>query len=126
MGIDYKSLYEKDAISTSVRRYLYKEKTNVFAYYILKSLFLFFHIDFLTWCDNNNINLLRFNRNPKNLMELINFISYRYDSADFIDALKEMGTYMRELKIELKIDPTGKENDFLRSTRMTAVELIKN
>ena len=59
-------------------------------------------------------------------MELINFISYRYDSADFIDALKEMGTYMRELKIELKIDPTGKENDFLRSTRMTAVELIKN
>ena len=122
MGIDYKSLYEKDAISASVRRYLYKEKTNVFAYYILKSLFLFFHIDFLTWCDKNNINLLRFNRNPKNLMNLTIFISYRYNSVDFINGLKKMTSYMKDLKI----DPDSKEQDFLRSTRMTAVELIKN
>ena len=55
-------------------------------------------------------------------MELINFISYRYDSDDFINGLKNMATYMRELKI----DPGSKEQDFLRSTRMTAVELIKN
>ena len=120
MGIDYIRLYEKDTISESVRRYLYKEKTNVFAYYILKSLFLFFHIDFLTWCENNNVNLLRFNRNPENLMELINFIEYRYNSEDFIESLKQMASYMKELK-EVEGE---EENKFLKSLRMTAVELV--
>mgnify|MGYP003324525834 CR=1 FL=1 len=37
--IDYEILYKKDRISR-ISRNLYKEKTNVFCYYILKMIFL--------------------------------------------------------------------------------------
>jgi len=123
MGISYKSLYQKDAISVSVRKYLYKEKTNVFAYYILKSILLFFYDDFIEWCVKNNISLLRFNRDAKTLSSLLNFIQQKHDNQDFIDLLKEMGSFIKEIK---QSEMTEDTKELLITARMTVCELVKN
>ena len=38
MGIYYSALYKNDNVSINSRKYLYKENTNIFAYYILKTI----------------------------------------------------------------------------------------
>lgn len=38
----------------------YREATNVFAYYVIKTIFLYFHRDFVRWCEANNPNFLQF------------------------------------------------------------------
>ena len=50
MGLTYPNLYNTDSISNGVRRYLFKEKTNVFACYIIKNLLLYNNTDFMMWC----------------------------------------------------------------------------
>lgn len=40
---------------------IYKEKTNVFSYYVLCGAFMFNPYCFIRWCANNNPNLLQFN-----------------------------------------------------------------
>ena len=47
MGLTYRNLYDNDNISNSIRRYLFKEKTNVFAYYIIKNVLLYNNAEFL-------------------------------------------------------------------------------
>ena len=123
MGINYKSLYQKDSISISVRKYLYKEKTNVFAYYILKCLLLFYYDDFLEWCSKNNISLLRFNRDIKTLNSLLDFIREKHANKDFIDSLKDVGSFIGDIK---KDNENNEDNEdikiFLKTTRMTVVD----
>lgn len=40
MGLTYKNLYSKDDKSALLRKTMYRENTNVFAYYILTSMFM--------------------------------------------------------------------------------------
>lgn len=120
MGMDYQSLYEKDSISSSIRNYLYKEKTNVFAYYILKALFLFHHADFLKWCFTNNENFFKFERTPQNLMSLVDFIKEKHNSEDFIQKQKQMLKYFKQLI--LKDDEETEK--ILKTMRMTVCELV--
>ena len=74
MGMSYKDLYENDNVSQIARKYLYKEKTNVFSYYIIKNLLLYHYSSFLEWCNNHNINTLRFDKYDNNLNKFFDFI----------------------------------------------------
>ena len=51
------------------RKLLYKEKTNVFAYYIVTSILLSNYSYFLSWCYENNMNLLEFTKTLSNLQD---------------------------------------------------------
>lgn len=44
---------------------IYKEQTNVFSYYVLCSAFMFNPYSFISWCANNNPNLLQFTNTPE-------------------------------------------------------------
>lgn len=44
---------------------IYKEKTNVFSYYVLCGAFMFNPYVFIHWCANNNPNVLQFNNTPQ-------------------------------------------------------------
>ena len=137
MGVEYKSLYRKDAISASVRKYLYKEKTNVFAYYILKCLLIFYYNDFVVWCNKNNnrfdifddndevYSIMRFRRTEQNLMSFLKFIEKKHNSISFLETLKKMKRFIKMLKsnIDNKYDQED-INNFLNTTRMTVCELV--
>ena len=98
MGISYKNLYEKNECSTTARKYLYKEDTNVFAYYIIKNILLYHYTDFLDWCEKNNINTIRFDRYDNNLNKFFIFIDKKYKNKGFLDNIDKMQTFYLKTK----------------------------
>jgi hypothetical protein len=79
MGLTYKSLYSNDKVHSSLREKLYKEKTNVLAYYVIKTVLMSNYEAFLEWCfTNNNTSLFLFKKTQKQLMDFCVFIENHY------------------------------------------------
>ena len=119
MGLTYSQLYIKSEMSGNsiARKYLYREKTNVFAYYIIKTLFLFFHVEFMNWCDTHNgLSLLKFRQTRLNLMDLSKFIEMYHKNEKFLKVIHQM----RELLYNSK---DSGNNTILTTMRMSVCEL---
>jgi hypothetical protein len=67
-----------------------EEKTNVFCYYILKTLYFFYLPDFLNWCKKHNDTLLSFNKTESTVISLCDWIQERYKSEQFIDSISNI------------------------------------
>ena len=117
MGLTYSQLYTKDETAhTIARRYLYREKTNVLAYYIVKTLLLFYHVDFLNWCDRNNgLSMIQFRNTRLNLMEFAKFIEARYKCPKFLRMISNMNNKFIGIKQQ-------ERKELLKTMRMTACE----
>ena len=116
MGLSYSQLYIKDETANTIaRRYLYREKTNVLAYYIVKTILLFYHVDFLNWCDRNNgLSMVQFRNTRLNLMEFARFIEQKYKSQKFLEMTSEINKLFGNISTEKK--------ELLKTMRMTACE----
>ena len=111
MGLSYKNIIESKDI---VLKNLYKEKTSVFSYYIVKSILLYNYNDFIKWCENNNKNTLNFKKTYLNLNNLMDFIQKKYKNKEFLNDLKKMENIVKK----------NKTNKFLYETlRMTIIEI---
>lgn len=89
MGLSYKILISKDESLKKCSLTLYKEKSNVFCYYILTSLLLFFLDDLMKWCCEHNYDCLCIPKNIKSIDRFIEFIEKRYNNEDFTDLIDE-------------------------------------
>ena len=123
MGLNYKNLFSNDSVSNGIRRYLFKEKTNVFAYYIIKNLLLYFNVDFLIWCKQHNNNLITFNKNTSTLDSFIEFINSKYNNKDL---LKDVETMQKFLKKQQGSRAEAKHNKLTKTMRMSLCELSLN
>ncbi len=75
MGLKYKNLIGGDDISNSLKNLYYKENSNIFAYYILKLVLLYYKDEFLLWCKENNKNVFFiFTKNDESLISFGNFL----------------------------------------------------
>ena len=74
MGLNYNHLYAADNKMELTRKLLYKEKTNVFSYYVITSILLCNYPYFLSWCYENNVNLLEFTKTLSNLQNFFEMI----------------------------------------------------
>ena len=116
MGLEYIDLFKKDNISNIKRNNLYKEDTNVFPYYILKCILMYYCEDFLIWNDTHNTSLLRFNKTNSNLQSFYDYVENKHNNKIFIQDMKKMEKYYINL---LK----SKKNTYLKSTlRMSICE----
>lgn len=79
----HNSLNYEDLIHNKNTR-LYKEDTNVFAYYIIKSIFLHNDDLFLKLLNSINKNILRFEQSVDNINLLFKFIKTYYANDNFI------------------------------------------
>jgi len=63
---------------------LYEEKTNVFAYYFIKTVLLYDYEEFMQFCYSNNppANPISFYKSPGNLNTFFNYILKHYNSDD--------------------------------------------
>ena len=88
MHLTYKQIWSRDIKYKSMRKMLYKEKTNVFAYYILKTAMLINRADIFEWCVKYNNNILNFKESHYNIElfcnELIR-LSRKKSTIDMID-----------------------------------------
>ena len=116
MGLSYSQLYIKDETANTIaRRYLYREKTNVLAYYIVKTMLLFNHVDFLNWCDRNNgLSIIQFRNTRLNLMEFARFIEQKYKNHNFLAMVSDINKLFGNITI--------KKVELLKTMRMTACE----
>jgi len=117
MDLNYKLLFSKKN-KNDISKILYKEKTNVFCYYILKSLLLYFSNDFVKWCMNNNTAMLDFNKTPKNIHSFFLFILSKHNSSKFLKMCKTMLNELNLDKVYLK-----KTDYKLLNLRMSMIEL---
>ena len=115
-NIGYENLYKKDEISKYIRENLYREKTSVFSYYIIKGVLLYHFYDFLTWCNEKNMVFFKFDKNQGNINMLIEFIEERFANFELITDLQKMNILNYQEKDESieKLD---------RTMRMTLLEI---
>ena len=90
MGLTYDHLYAADNRMELTRKLLYKENSNVFAYYIITSILLSNYSYFISWCYENNLNLLEFTKTLSNLQSFYEMIERLYLSKKY---LHYVGTY---------------------------------
>jgi hypothetical protein len=109
MGVTYTDLY-----SSSLRNSNYKEKSNILAYYIIKTILIHNFQDFLSWCQTHNTSLLQFNKKGNKQIEMCNFIEQKYMSNTLLDNIYKSDTLFRKIK--------GK-NRLSQNLRMTMFEL---
>lgn len=111
MGLNYVDLY-----SGNERVGLYKEKTSVLSYYIIKLILINNFQDFLEWCYTYNNSLLQFNKTVQNQMRFCEFIKLHYKTKTFIKDISNTETFINKLK--------KKENEYLLTNmRMSICEL---
>jgi hypothetical protein len=115
MGLNYNDLIFNENMNKTRRKYLYREKSNIFAYYIIKGILLFNYKNFIMWCIKNNSNILSFHKTSENLNNFYKFILDNYKNS-YINLIEEMEEY-NEIN----------NNNYIKNTmRMTLSEVVKN
>ena len=72
-----------------LRNTMYKEKTNVLSYYVIKTILINSYQSFLYWCKTNNDSLLQFKQTVDNKNKYCAFIEKNYKSASMIEGVYE-------------------------------------
>ena len=116
MGLRYKNLFGTDEASGVLRDHYYREDTNIFCYYVLPSLLLFYHDEFLAWCKDNNLNLVHFSTQRRAQEDFAGLIARLYKSRKFASFVE----CAERLYEDISKNHPG--SPFLWTTRMTIVE----
>ena len=120
MGLNYKNLYSESKQSQILRNTLYKEKTNVLAYYVIKTILINNYQGFLIWCKQNNFSLLQFKKTTTNQREFCNFIRKNYKTKTMIENIKSSEICLQKVK---NIKNNKNKKYLLTNMRMTICEL---
>jgi hypothetical protein len=87
MDLKYTNLYQKTPYADNIRKTLYKEKTNVLAYYVITLIFINNYQDFLSWCYTNNTSLLQFKKSISSQESICDFIEKKYKSKSLLNGI---------------------------------------
>jgi len=118
MGIRYLDLYSSRKESVLIRNTLYREKTNVLAYFVVTTVLLNNYQGFLEWCDNNNTALLQFKKTSNNMSKFCDFIEANYRCKSMLSGSTCMESFLDKLKKKRL-----KDEDVLRTLRMSVCEM---
>jgi hypothetical protein len=124
MDIEYRFLVSKSSHSDSIRRTMYKENTNVLAYYIVTMILINNYEDFLLWCKINNDTFLQFKKTDINQRRFCRFIEQHYKSSDLLENIECSNDLLTTIKKSGRKGKRSKYNEFLlKNLRMTLCEL---
>ena len=120
MNLGYKDLYTSDITKVS-----FKQKTNVFSYYVLKTVLLYHSEDFMLWCYyNNKPNSFIFTPSKHNLDKFLSFIREKYTNKKFQNSILDITDLFTELLTKKKNKKITKEElQLLTTMNMTICEL---
>jgi len=97
MGLSYNDLYSDTQYSSILRENLYKEKTNVLSYYVIKNVLINSYQDFLFWCQKNNYSILQFNKTIRNQTAFCNFIESKYKTHSMLNGVAETQLFLNKI-----------------------------
>ncbi len=121
MGLQYENLFKNDEASVLMRRSLYKEDTNVLAYYVIKTILLYNDTLLVRWCLKENLNLLNFRKATGSVISFVDFIKKNHNDTQLLYDIKCLEGFnkqmnegrMSKMKIEMR-----------KTLRMTIMELM--
>jgi hypothetical protein len=123
MGLTYMDLYSKTEHSKLQRYHLYKEKTNVLSYYVIKTILINNYNSFLLWCQNNNISLLQFKKTISNQQAYCDLIKKNYKTQSMLVSLSEAEIFLSKLMRENDKNKNKNISYVLSNMRMSICEL---
>lgn len=88
MGLNYEAIHSKKQYAYVLRNQLYKEESNVFAYYVAKTILLFNFQEFTSWCDKHNPNILQFKQTDDQQQLMCAFIEKHFNTNKFKSSVK--------------------------------------
>lgn len=83
-GLVYEDLFHKGAASN------YKEKTPIFSYYIIKSVFMNHADEFIRWNMENNRGSLQFKKTQNNVHHFVELLKSLCKKEEYIETMHEM------------------------------------
>jgi len=113
MGLKYIQLYDNDNDLENKRKILYKENTNILAYFIIKEVLLNNYQGFLEWCSKNNFSLINFNKTNKTLEEFYVLIENNYKSTTMLNGIECFELFLKN----------NKNNKLMKNLRFSVCEL---
>jgi hypothetical protein len=113
MGLDYNIISNCNDANYIIVKKLYKEHTNVFAYYIIVAILIANFNNFILWCIDNNTNLFNFKKDVVSVDKFIDFISKNYKNNDLLNMIVGM-----EKRLENR---TNGDEVLLNTMRMTVI-----
>ena len=116
MGLRYENLHTKTKEDKVLRDTLYKEDTNIFAYYILKVSLICHYDEFFKWCETNNTSILQFKKTPKNLEKFCKFIT----DKNIINSTNNMVSYYEKIMAKY----LSKKPKCLHGKKMSTLTLL--
>mgnify|MGYP001399157362 FL=1 len=119
MGLSYKDLISNGKMAKSLKTILYKEETNVLAYYIVKAVLLFDYDKFLFWCEKYNISSVKFDKSQLNLRRFGNYFEDVYNNKRLTKSINDMEVKFSKLRGQYK-NPNREVINV--TTRMTICE----
>jgi hypothetical protein len=125
MGLSYEDLYLNKQESGVLRKTLYKEKTNVLAYYVIKTVMLNNYPSFLSWCDKNNLSLIAFKKTIANQKKYCEFIGKNYKTPSMLENIDNTELFLEQLKKNKNSHVMNEKTKhyLLTNLRMTICEL---
>ena len=119
MGLTYKDLYSKNIHSKMKRDTLYKEKSNILSYYVIKTILINNYHGFLNWCKDNNFSLLQFKKTIPNQIRFCRLIEKNYKTPAMLDGVGKTQEFLKMCK-----DKKFVNKEYLsKNLRMTLCEL---
>ena len=113
MGLDYNIISNCNDANYIIVKKLYKEHTNVFAYYVIVAILIANFNNFILWCIDNNTNLFNFKKDVVSVDKFIDFISKNYKNNDLLNMIVGM-----EKRLENR---TNGDEVLLNTMRMTVI-----
>ena len=119
MGLTYKDLYSKNIHSKMKRETLYKEKSNILSYYVIKTILINNYQGFLNWCKDNNFSLLQFKKTIPNQTRFCRLIEKNYKTQSMLEGVGKTQDFIKLCK-----DKKFTNKEYLsKNLRMTLCEL---
>lgn len=108
MGLRYEDIICHSEKNRCLRQNLYREKTNVFSYYVLTSILFYDYKSILIWCKKNNENILRFRSTKSTLTSIIELLIDQAKNkrfcSDINKALKLLNSKDKNLRMSILHD----------------------
>ena len=124
MNLKYNNLYDKNNDSAELRNTLYREDTNVLAYYVICCILLSDYQSFMIWCNTNNINILQFKKTISNQNNLCDFILKKYKNSFLLDNIDCIEYLIKQMKNNHGKKRKSSQNKYiLENLRMSICEL---
>jgi hypothetical protein len=113
MGLDYNIISNCNNANYVIVKKLYKEQTNVFAYYIIVAVLIANFNNFILWCIDNNTNLFNFKKEDASVDSFVMFISKNYKNNDLLKMI---------VGLEKRLENRTQNDEILLTTmRMTVI-----